>query len=207
MKKFISVSPFQPPKFLSAGIYKYVNNEKLIYEKEIKFPIIPVINGYAENGEEITLITVVSDYENSTVNYETLKCSVNEIAEEKNLKVNYEVISIPYDNRLEVQLEVFNKLISHISDNDKLFADITYGTKVMNQIITMGINYGYRICRDVIPGCIVYGEKDHNTNEMKIYDTTSLIYLDEIVRVMAENGVKDPAGSIKMMMNWSESDD
>lgn len=206
MKKFISVSPFQPPLKLGAGIYMAVDNDKLAYEKETSFPIIPVINAYAEKGEEITIVTVVSDYENTKANYETLKKAIDELADKKGFKVDYREIKIPYDNSLEVQLNVFSQLMDNISDGDKLFCDITYGTKVTNQILTMGVNYGYRVCKDVIPGCIVYGEKDFNTNQMKIYDITSLIFLDEIVRISAESRISNPTNMIKKFMNWGEND-
>ena len=206
MKKFINVSPFQPPKYLVAGIYKAVDNDRLKYENETSFPIIPVINGYVEKGEEITIITIVSAHENSIINYKTFKNAVNELAEKNSFKVNFEEINIPFDNSLEVQLDVFRQLISRINDNDKLFCDITFGTKVTNQVLTMSVNFGYRVCKDVIPGCIVYGEKDHNTGEMKIYDITSLVYLDEFVRVAAESGIGNPLTAIKMMMNWGEED-
>ena len=207
MKKFINVSPFQPPKYLVAGIYKAVDNDRLKYENKTSFPIIPVINGYVEEGEEITVITVVADYENTLENYEALKMEIKKIEEEKSIKVHLKEVKIPNDNQLKVQLDVFGQLIDYISDEDKLYCDITYGTKVMNQVLTMGINYGYRVCKDVIPGCIVYGEKDHNTGEMKIYDITSLIYLDEIVRVAAESGISNPKNAIKKMMNWGEEDE
>lgn len=207
MKKFINVSPFQPPKYLVAGNYKAVDNDRLKYENKTSFPIIPVINGYVEEGEEITVITVVADYENTLENYEALKMEIKKIEEEKAIKVHLKEVKIPNDNQLKVQLDVFGQLIDYISDEDKLYCDITYGTKVMNQVLTMGINYGYRVCKDVIPGCIVYGEKDHNTGEMKIYDITSLIYLDEIVRVAAESGISNPKNAIKKMMNWGEEDE
>lgn len=206
MKKFISVSPFQQPDKLGAGIYIPADNDILNYQKEVSFPIIPVINGYTEIGEEITLITVVSEYENAELNYETFKKCVSELANDKQLKINYVELTIPYDNSLQVQLNLFSKLIDCISDEDKIYCDITYGTKVMNQVLTMGTNYGYRVCNNVIIGCIVYGEKDFNTKEMKIYDITSLTYLDGIVRVMAENGVDNPTNAIKAIMNWGEED-
>ncbi len=50
---------------------------------------------------------------------------------------------------------------------------------------------------------------DHTKDEkpLRIYDITSLIYLDEIVRLMAEKGVGDPTDAIKMMMDWEDETD
>ncbi len=200
MKKFIFVSPHQPPERFSKGTYEAVNNEKLCYTTPTGFPIMNVINGYAEENEEIEIISVVSDYDNAKINYNTFVDEVNALADRKNFKYNLKKISIPYSEDIDTQLEMFSRLIDCMADKDELFCDITYGTKVMSQILTMSLNYGYRIHENVTLGCIVYGAKDHNDNTMKIYDITSLNYMDEIVRMMAENKVSNPAEKIKELL-------
>lgn len=207
MKKFICVSPLQIPGGLKSGIYHAENNEVLQYNKEHSFPIIPVINGYADNGEEIMLITIITENNNAKTNYVTMKNAVDELAQEKNLKIRYVEISTPDDSNVEVQLGLFANLIDLINDNDTLYCDISYGTKVMNQLLTTGINYCYKVRRDLMIGCMAYGEMEHLTKKMKIYDITSLIYLDGIIRLMAEKGVGNPTSAIKMMMDWEDKND
>ena len=207
MKKFICVSPLQIPGGLKSGIYHAANNEVLQYNKEHSFPIIPVINGYADNGEEIMLITIITENNNAKTNYVTMKNAVDEHAQEKNLKIRYVEISTPDDSNVEVQLGLFANLIDLINDNDTLYCDISYCTKVMNQLLTTGINYCYKVRRDLMIGCMAYGEMDHLTKKMKIYDITSLIYLDGIIRLMAEKGVGNPTSAIKMMMDWEDKND
>lgn len=207
MKKFICVSPLQIPGGLKSGIYHAANNEVLQYNKEHSFSIIPVINGYADNGEEIMLITIITENNNAKTNYVTMKNAVDELAQEKNLKIRYVEISTPDDSNVEVQLGLFANLIDLINDNDTLYCDISYGTKVMNQLLTTGINYCYKVRRDLMIGCMAYGEMDHLTKKMKIYDITSLIYLDGIIRLMAEKGVGNPTSAIKMMMDWEDKND
>lgn len=204
MKKFICVSPFQPADKLNVSVYKPADNDKLAFSESTRFPIIPVINGYAEAGETIELITIVSDYSNSKKNYETLLNEAESLAIAKNINIVHHKIEVPYDSSLEVQFKIFTSLISHTADNDKLFCDITYGTKVMNQILTMGVNYGYSIHSDVTIGCIVYGEFDHESKSSKIYDITSLTYLNEIVKILADNKVSDPEKKIKAFLNWEK---
>ena len=207
MKKFICVSPLQIPGGLKSGIYHAENNEVLQYNKEHSFPIIPVINGYADNGEEIILITIITENNHAKTNYVTMKNAVDELAQEKNLKIRYVEISTPDDSNVEVQLGLFANLIDLINDNDTLYCDISYGTKVMNQLLTTGINYCYKVRRDLMIGCMAYGEMEHLTKKMKIYDITSLIYLDGIIRLMAEKGVGNPTSAIKMMMDWEDKND
>lgn len=207
MKKFICVSPLQIPGGLKSGIYHATNNEVLQYNKEHSFPIIPVINGYADNGEEIMLITIITENNNAKTNYVTMQNAVDELAQEKNLKIRYVEISTPDDSNVEVQLGLFANLIDLINDNDTLYCDISYGTKVMNQLLTTGINYCYKVRRDLMIGCMAYGEMEHLTKKMKIYDITSLIYLDGIIRLIAEKGVGNPTSAIKMMMDWEDKND
>ena len=207
MKKFIYISNFQNPERFEAGKYIPVDNEKLEYDKEVHYPIINVINAFAEQDEEVELITVIADYDNSKVNYKTLISEVEELEKTKHIKVKKTECSIPYDNGLDTQLEMFEKLIANMEDNDRLYCDITYGTKVMSQILTMSVNYGYRVNNNVTLGCIVYGEKEHNTGAQKIYDITSLNYLDEIVRMMAENKVKEPLKRIRALLKWGDIDE
>ena len=200
MKKFIFISPFQPSERFTGGIYEAVDNEKLEFGVETKFPIIPTINGYAEEGEEIKVITVVSEYENAKKNYVSFKEELNVLAEKKKLKVNFIEISIPFSNGIDTQLDLFSKLIDQTADEDTLFCDTTYGSKPLSQILLMSVNYGYRIHKDVIIGCTVYGEREHNGNKLKIYDITSLIFIDEIVRTMAENKISNPTERIKSIL-------
>lgn len=207
MKKFICISNFQNPEKFVAGKYIPVDNEKLRYDKEVHYPIINVINAFAEPNEEVELVTVIADYDNSKVNYKTLISEVEELEKAQNITVKKTECSIPYDSSLDTQLEMFEKLIANMKDNDKLYCDITYGTKVMSQILTMSVNYGYRVNNNVTLGCIVYGEKEHNTGAQKIYDITSLNYLDEIVRMMAETKVKEPLKRIRTLLKWGDSDE
>lgn len=200
MKKFIFASPHQIPEKFNKGIYHAVDNEKLSYDKETHFPIINVINGYADENDSIEVVAVVSDYSNAKTNYKTFLDELDVVAEKKNLKVRLTPVEIPYGDELDIQLEMFSQLIDCVGDDDELFCDITYGSKVMSQILTMAVNYGYRIHSNVTLGCIVYGGKNFNDEVMKIYDITSLNYMDEIVRMFAENKVKNPTDKIKELL-------
>ena len=125
---------------------------------------------------------------------------INYIAKKKNIKVKQDPIRRPYDESIDTQLKMFSNLIDCTSDDDELYCDITYGTKVMSQILTMSVNYGYRIHKNVMLGCMVYGAVNHNTKELAIYDITSLSFMDEIVRLFAENKVSPPPEKIKELL-------
>lgn len=200
MKKFISISSFQNPEKMKQGIeYKPDNNPDLEYTAT-SFPIMPVINAYAGNGDKIEVITVISDYEFAKENYEIMKKEIESLSKKNNFEYTLKEIYVPFSDDLDTQLDMFGKLIDETADNDTLYADITYGSKVMTQVLNMAINYGYRVHKDVALGCIVYGKLDHSNNCGTIYDETSLNYMDEIVRVMAENKVANPTEQIKKLL-------
>ena len=206
MKKFITTIPYQDPeKYNQRGgliksVYRADDNQKLVYG-ETAFPIIPVINGYAESGEEIEIIPILADYKNVDGNYNIFKDEVNELCTSIGVKCTFnEAVRIPYDNSIDTELDLFGKLIDCFEDRDTIYTCITFGAKPFPIILTMAMNYAHRIKKNVSIGCVVYGAMDHNTGESSIYDVTSLFYIDETVRLLAEQNVKDPAAFIKKLL-------
>jgi hypothetical protein len=207
MKKFIMTSPYQPApnpekriRGLEKGIYTAADNQLLVYDAPTSFPIIPTINGYAEEGEQIEAITIVSEYENAEYNYGLLKEELDNLSKKKGFSYTLKEVRVPYNNAIDTELELFAKLIDCTADGDTLYACITYGSKPFPLIQIMALNYAYRIRKNVSIGCIVYGAKDHNNGNMEIYDITSLLYIDEAVRLMAEQKVENPTELIKNLL-------
>ena len=193
-------SPFQPEGKLTKGIYKAADNPKLQYNKETAFPIIPVINAYSEKGDTIEVIVIINDYENAKYNLGLLEQELQVLCAEIGVTYTVRNLETPYSSDLDTQLDLFGKLIDCTADEDTLYACITYGFKPTPIILSMAMNYGHRIRQNTSIGCVVYGAKDFNTGEMKIYDITSLLYMDEIVRIMAEQKISDPTDKIKMLL-------
>lgn len=200
MKKFIMTSPYQPKGRLEKGIYKAADNQLLAYDIPTSFPILSAVNGYVESGETIEIITIVSDYDNAKYNYELFKEEVSQLSQNKGFNYTMKAVSIPYDNSINTELELFGKLIDCMSDDDTLFVCITYGSKPFPLVQIMALNYAYRIRKNVSIGCIVYGAKDHNNGNMEVYDITSLLYIDEAVRLMAEQKIENPTDMIKNLL-------
>ena len=200
MKKFIMTSPYQPKGRLEKGLYKAADNQTLAYDTPTSFPIITAINGYVEKGEDIEIITIVSDYENAEYNYGLLKEEIEALSQKNGFRYNLKEGRVPYNNAIDTELELFGKLIDCTADGDTLYACITYGSKPFPLIQIMALNYAYRIRKNVSIGCIVYGAKDHNNGSMEVYDITSLLYIDETVRLMAEQKVENPTDLIKNLL-------
>ena len=103
-------------------------------------------------------------------------------------------------------LDLFQKMIDCIDENDKIYMCVTFGSKPLSIVQMMAVNYAYRVFKNIRIGAIVYGKFDHNSKKSVIFDETSLFYMDEIVRTLAQNGVKNPKEIIKMFINDKDSE-
>ena len=201
MKKFFMVTPQQPgpsPKWpegmLKAQVYETVGNSLLEYG-EARFPLIPLLNGYVEEGEDVGVYTVTYDSPDCRYNLGLLKSELEELAESKGITYKLESIDVPFDDSTEAILRIFQELVNRTADGDILHACITFGSKPMPIALAMALQYAYRLKNDVSIDCVVYGQVDHSTEPpwaSKIYDITSLIKLDEIVRLLADRGIENP---------------
>lgn len=214
MKKFFMITPLQPVTWdevtgeitkdqLHSNIYQAEGNSRLIYDYTTRFPLIQVINGYAEEGEEIRVIAVTPDTKSAWHHVEQLREELAALQERKGFICRgVEAIKVTYAGDVDTQIEIFHKLLPYIEDGDILYGCLTYGNKPMPIAELMAIQYGYRTLRNVSIGCLVYGELDHSKEDspMTIFDITALIQLDEIVRVLAERKVRDPKSIIDRLV-------
>ena len=214
MKKFFMITPLQPvlldsqtgevvKDFLCSSIYQAAGNRRLMYHQKTRFPLIPVINGYAKEGEEIRVIAVTPDTKSAWHHVEQLKEELAVLQEQKKFICRgVESVRVTYAGDVETQIEIFQKLLPFVEDGDILFGCLTYGNKPMPIAELMAIQYGYRVLRNVSIGCLVYGELDHSKEEapMTLFDITALIQLDEIVRVLAERKVRDPRAILERLI-------
>lgn len=207
MKKFICFSTRQ--QHLSPVQYVAVDNQKLHFgtpgdpPRETAFPILPVLNGYTDSGEEIELIVLTEEYEKSKENFEILSGEVKALCEEKNVTLRngrITQIMIPYEDGIDAQLLAFQKIIDRIEDEDELHACITYGSKPGEIVELMALRYARMIKKNTFIACVAYGNVDFKNGKAWIYDETALAQLDDIMRVLSQNGDKNPKETIQKIL-------
>lgn len=198
MKKFIFTSPLQPEVSLKLVNYQSMESNPLENALETRFPIIPVINAYANENEKIEIIVILTDYENCRYNYEKLfKPEITSLQQTKKFEYETKIINTPYDETIQIQLDLFSDLISHIDDNDEIFVCITYGTKPIPIVQIMALNYAYKLRKETNIGCIVYGRNDFSTGKAYIHDVSPLFFMDSLVSQMAQLKLENPEEKIK----------
>ncbi|MDR2132074.1 MAG: TM1812 family CRISPR-associated protein [Clostridiales Family XIII bacterium] len=217
IKTFIATIPFQGKDgrgndLLTPVTYAPAGNTKLAYG-ETRFPIIPVMNGYAERGDKIRVLAILTDGENFRHNHETYFVpEISALAKEKAYDFSgVEVISVPDDESIDAQLKLFADIIAKIGDGEETFACITYGTKPTPIVQTMALNYAYKLKKDVSVGCVVYGRFMHKSGDGRgvgtIYDTTALFYMDGIVNRLAEMKAANPEKAIRALLELGDGDE
>lgn len=212
MKKFLMVTPQQPDFQLHLEKYVVQGNALLEYG-ETHFPVVPLINGYVDEGEEVQLITVTYDYKHCRTNFETLKTEIAALEEKRGIKCPIESLEVPFDDSVGALIQTFQLLIDRIDDGDILHACITFGSKPMPLVLVMAMQYAYRLRKNVSIECVVYGQIDRANVDCdapreeqikqevpRIYDVTALVTLDELVRVLRDSKVEEPGWIISRFL-------
>lgn len=204
MKKFITVVPLQVKGQLATYRYRAVGNTRLDVEEKISFPILTAVNGYLKPGEDARLIALTAPTQDGENNFATLKAQLAGLCARRGLNAP-EVRRVPLQmgDAVAVQVDAFQKLIDEVEDDDELFACMTYGSKPLSQTVVMALQYAYRVKRNASIVCVVYGGVDRSSGKesSSVYDETALVQLDEIVRMLAERGVSDPAAAIRRILS------
>lgn len=206
MKKFIMITPTHP---VTPTRYEAAGNERLKFDGNTRFPLIAVINGYVESNEEIRVITITPDTDPARINEQLFIEELTALQEAKGFICcrGVETIHVDHTDDVDASLELFKNILPYFETGDTIYACMTYGTKPMSIAELMAIEYAYRVVDDVAIGSLLYGELDHSAGEsapMRIFDITSLIRLDEIVRLLAENHVSEPMRFINRILDLGD---
>jgi len=204
MKQFLSWIPYQGRGDLKAVKYEAADNPKLEMGRETRFPIISVMNGYLEEGEEFEVIVVVADYQRALDNLAHLKFEVEALCTEKKVSCReWKVVKVPYDDTVGSQLKAFSDITEVIEEEGDLYSCISFGSKPSAVVEVMLLRYA-RMLKNCSNECVVYGKFDFEAQKGYIYDITSLLYLDDVMRVLAENHILDPEEIMKFMISEQE---
>ena len=225
MKKFICFSARQK-LFPGDTGYQAIDNRKLHFGAEGEppratcFPILPVINGYAEQGEEIDVLVFTENYDCGGTNCDLLDQNVKDLCNKKQVRLhNGQVtrVSVPLDDSVDSQLKLFTAMIDRIEDGDILYASLTYSSKVNILTALMCLRFARMAKRNTFIDCVVYGcmifttgqygSKTLHKGEKFIYDITALVQLDDILRMVAASGAKDPVKMIRKLLDQMQLPD
>ena len=197
MKKFFLFIPQSSEQMLHECKYEAIDNSLLDYGTT-RFPAIPLINAHVEKGDRITVVPVLYQLEECEANLCRFEAELDALCSSKGITCDVDPVRIPNDNGIAMMLLVYQELIGKVNPDDELYADITFGAKPMPIVLAMVLQYAYRTQDNATIECVTYGQVNHHEEPKtaRIYDVTALVQLDEIVRLLAEKRVANPASVI-----------
>ena len=127
-----------------------MENELLRCGRDTRFPLMSVINAYAQPGEEIRVIAVTPQTEAALIHFRQLAEELSQLQTEKGFVcAGPEMIPLTYAGDVNTQIELFHKLLPVFEDGDTLYGCLTCGNKPMPIAELMTIEYACRVLKDV----------------------------------------------------------
>ena len=127
-----------------------MENELLRCGRDTHFPLMSVINAYAQPGEEIRVIAVTPQTEAALIHFRQLAEELSQLQTEKGFVcAGPEMIPLTYAGDVNTQIELFHKLLPVFEDGDTLYGCLTCGNKPMPIAELMTIEYACRVLKDV----------------------------------------------------------
>lgn len=180
---------------------KYISDDFNLNNKNYYFPLSFIADEILEENDEAEVITVVETglgtAKTAEKNYEVFKQELNRIAVKKHASLNFTQVSITKEFESLTFNKFFKDIAFLIKDGDKIYADITFGMKVYTLSMFIAMAYAAKAGIDISAESIIYSmkysgtEAAENVNTAKIYDLTSLFYLNAIA---GEAAAGDKAG-------------
>lgn len=208
MKKIITVAPMQPVS-PEGECYTAVNNDRLQYDEPSCYPVLALINGYIEPGEDIEVyVLTTEEHEQCGKNYHEVEQLIHVLCRRIGASCTVSSIPVPFNESPVTHLSTFQELLNRIGDGDIIYADMTYGSKCQAITLMMGLNYAYQSCENCTVECFVYGSKDFSPTARKgkrIFDVTSLFLMDQIVNELAKSSNKNPRRAIEAILSINKS--
>lgn len=105
----------------------------------------------------------------------------------KNVKVEYVLLDSDFDETKENHEIRFKKMIAYLEEGCELYADITFGSKLLPIMIFCVLNFAERFFDCKIRG-LVYGKALHDENNKahsgELFDVSPMYYLNNITNSM-----------------------
>ncbi len=168
----------------------YQSRDFDLKDKAFPVPVCYLLDANIEPGDEVLIITGLTQTEKLLKNYEIIKGKMEEILSEHQAKGTFLTVDEPDAEDREKQDSLtfsgFLKQISDaIQDGDRLYVDMSYGLRIYTLATFIAMNYVLKACRDVRLEAMVYGQAYRGQNNapsvVDIVDVTALAHINALV--------------------------
>lgn len=187
---------------------KYISDDYELCNAEYGFPLSYILQQNVQAGDEVEIITVVERGNGGACtaaeNYEIYKTEAENIVIDRQAKVHFTEITVHKEFDSLTFNRFFKEVAREIKDDDRIYADITFGMKPYSLSMFIALAYASKAAENVYVDEIIYAMKYSGTeiaekvNTSKIYDLTGLYHLNNI----AGNAVNGQKNELDKLLNF-----
>ena len=180
--------------------YFNTGNVKSKYDKDVLYPINAVFAESLEKNDELKIVLLKSltgdknKDKQIDVNIETFKEEFNTAVKDKNISVEYFPLESDFDETKENHEIRFKKMISCLENDCELYADITFGPKLIPMMIFCVFNFAERFFNCHINN-IVYGkaifDENNRAHDGELFDVSPMYHLNNLTNSMVAASGED----------------
>lgn len=198
-KKYYTTIPQQlVPDGLKRTVYKNPGESPILNYGETRFPIVAVIANSVQPGEKIQIYGIRPDFKNTLYWEKELRTELDALAKTNGFSYDIKIIETPQSEVVDNHLDLFQRLTATAEKEDRIYADITFGTKPIPILMLMFMNYAYKYRENTKIESVVYGSFNHESKESSLYDVSALFYMNSTVNRL--ESASDPAKVIGMLL-------
>ena len=173
--------------------YYNTGNVKSKYDKEVLFPINAVFADSLNENDELKIVllkTITGKEENDSwteTNVEKFKEELNTVLNGKKVSVEYLPLESDFDESKENHELRFKKMISCLENDCELYADITFGPRLIPMMIVCVFNFAERFfncnINNIVYGKVVF-DKDQGISNAELFDVSPMYHLNNLTNSM-----------------------
>lgn len=173
---------------------RYESRDLDLGDKRFLAPICYLVDGNIEEGDDILIVTGIQASDRPKENYRLIKQELDDILASHHATATFVEVTEPDVNSSEREKndaltfsEFFKEIADNIKDEDKIYADMSYGLKCYTLAMFISLCYAVKACRSVEMGCMVYADLYHGQEKVAdekvadIVDITTLFHINTIV--------------------------
>lgn len=203
MKKvFLTTIPLQGKFGLEKLVYHPVGFQLKEENRETSFPIISIIAEHLERKEDILIIAIRPENQDTADNYQNFLEEVKELGlEEEQVKI----VKMPENQNEDTEEQLFLNIIRAIPNHAEIRACVTFGTKPISIIATFALSLVDKLLSDVEVDGVYYGEIPRvngvaKKEEAKIYDMSVLMRIGGLIDQLYLLEVGNPMESLERLL-------
>ncbi len=207
MKKYYTTISQQAKESLKLVHYLNPGQSPILEYGETHFPIIPLIANTVKSGETIHIYAVKPAYERTEYCLAVLQEELKSLSEKICFQYELEIFDTPQSEVIGNHLDLFTRLVDSSSDDDQIYADITFGTKPIPMILLMFMTFAYKHRKHAEIEHVVYGAMNHEEHTSSLYDVTALFFMNSVVNQLDSEKISDPAAIIRKLIDLNDAEE